>query len=495
MNDDFFGLIDDMPDFGYDDLSMDAFQQKIEEPDFEAPTKEELSQMWDDAFNPKENDNAFDKDFGALSQNVKPDALNFGANSVPEQPSNISETSEPEEENSDDMFEEIKSSAYKPASGKLGGGSTIVIPPEVMGTKQGDAEQTKEEPRKEPPKSATLGGGHSLGGQIPLGGSTASTTPPESPKPAPGPVKQEETVKENEPEVVFEQATKSHIVFGETSAAPNPAPKPEPEPESESEQQVEFIDEPVGENPHVLNGVNFGYTNIDPNKTQEGQTGVLNSSADIVVEPKKEISKKLKHGLVAAAVLFLIVGLPVIATILRGNKKQKDASADTETVTTTSVASTAAQSSTEAEKDIVFVTEEKDMAEGNKEKKKTETTLSSSVFEEADNYIYNVTNESAGSSRFSSIDDLTLYLDGKMNSALSTEKQGKKSFEAGQITYDELKVIIKDTSSEVDTLNHLLLANKNEYKKNGKIGDYETLKNNMEILIVYGDIVLYDAAQ
>ena len=95
------------------------------------------------------------------------------------------------------------------------------------------------------------------------------------------------------------------------------------------------------------------------------------------------------------------------------------------------------------------------------------------------------------SSRFETLDDLSLYLDGEITSALSSQKQALNKYKYGSISYDEFVSILKENSSTLDTLQHLLLVNKQNYEDEGKMDDFQRLSDNLDAVMVYGDTLRY----
>lgn len=97
------------------------------------------------------------------------------------------------------------------------------------------------------------------------------------------------------------------------------------------------------------------------------------------------------------------------------------------------------------------------------------------------------------STRFSTLDDLTFYLDSQISSIMANEKMLANQYLSGSITQEEYISSLQDYSKQVDSHNHLLVANRNLYKEEGKEDDYNVLTDNINTLTTYGDSLIYEA--
>ena len=120
------------------------------------------------------------------------------------------------------------------------------------------------------------------------------------------------------------------------------------------------------------------------------------------------------------------------------------------------------------------------------------TSVNKIYFADASTQAYANFNEANKSSRFETIDDLTLYLSSNLGSTLSTEKQAVNKYNNGEITLNEFFAILDNCKVITDELNHLLIANKNTYIQHGLEDTYNELSQNVESLIAYGDSVKYN---
>lgn len=95
------------------------------------------------------------------------------------------------------------------------------------------------------------------------------------------------------------------------------------------------------------------------------------------------------------------------------------------------------------------------------------------------------------SSRFKTLDELTVYVENKTATLLSEEKMLKNQYDNGDITREKFESDLKGYIKEVDVLSHLLSLNKGEYSDEGKGDTYDELSNNIASLTAYGDTLLY----
>ena len=135
----------------------------------------------------------------------------------------------------------------------------------------------------------------------------------------------------------------------------------------------------------------------------------------------------------------------------------------------------------------------------NHPKKDTESTISTpvllsneeeqekSVYEEAEERAYKALEENNNSTRFETLDDLTLYLDANISATLSNEKTLVYKYENGAIDKEEYLRKANEYVSFTDELNHLLVANKNNYTRESKENTYDKLNSSLDSLMVYGD--------
>lgn len=100
--------------------------------------------------------------------------------------------------------------------------------------------------------------------------------------------------------------------------------------------------------------------------------------------------------------------------------------------------------------------------------------------------------ESSNSSRFANLDELSYYINSQLSSVIANEKMLLNQYKNGEITKDEYKESIQKYIDDVNYYNHLLVANKSLYEDEGKSGDYDTLSENINNVIIYGDELLYE---
>lgn len=214
-------------------------------------------------------------------------------------------------------------------------------------------------------------------------------------------------------------------------------------------------------------------------------------------EPKKEetsVNKEkepftlplfVKKFAVVVAAMVLLVLIPLLFS--KGGKKdapklQKASETTTEVSVTEAVVTEQITEQTTTESQFI---------EGNMVPAAPSSSDIDTPFADARDFAYNFTDGGTSSSRFETLDDLTFYIDGELNSALSAEKQAFNAYQSGTASADDVRAIVSEKAQSADKINHLLVSNKNEYKKAGKESDYNTMKENLDALIVYGDTLLY----
>lgn len=103
--------------------------------------------------------------------------------------------------------------------------------------------------------------------------------------------------------------------------------------------------------------------------------------------------------------------------------------------------------------------------------------------------------ETCSSVRFDSVDDLTLYISSSAAYYLSCEKQLETKYNNNTITESELLSGMNEYIEKINNIYHLLTANENVYKSNAMTDTYEELTNEVNEVIKYGDIVVYNNIQ
>ncbi len=187
---------------------------------------------------------------------------------------------------------------------------------------------------------------------------------------------------------------------------------------------------------------------IDPQPQEQPQVEYI--------PPKPKTGKKI---FVFAAMLMCMIGIPLIITL--AGRKEK----------TSSIIPQASQIMTSqgaTEQSTLFYCEAK---------KQTENALG----------------DVKTSTRFANLDELTLYLNSNTGAALSNETQIVNMFDSGLITAEVLQTQMQEYISQANELNHLLLVNNQTYANAGRQEEYNTLKDNIDTLLIYGDTAIYNA--
>lgn len=235
---------------------------------------------------------------------------------------------------------------------------------------------------------------------------------------------------------------------------------PDIEPDIESEEAI--ITDPEG-NIYISTFSEVTINDDDPSDTFDNFED-LEGNTDKGTEENTVVKfLSIKKIISVAAMLIVIIGIPFLMDLV-GNKEEKELNQYTVTVTT--VESTEAVSSIN----------------------------SSSVFEKTEKEVFEASSsETAISTRFETLDDLTLYLSSNLGSTLSSEKQLVTQLNNGTISYDTFIAQMNEHIVFTDNLNHLLIANKETYRNAGLEDTYNELVANSNALIVYGDKALYEA--
>lgn len=187
---------------------------------------------------------------------------------------------------------------------------------------------------------------------------------------------------------------------------------------------------------------------IDPQPQEQPQVEYI--------PPKPRTGKKI---FAFAAMLMCMIGIPLIITLAGRKEKTSSIIPQTSQIMTSQGAT---------EQSTLFYCEAK---------KQTENTLG----------------EVKTSTRFANLDELSLYLNSNTGAALSNETQLVNMFDSGLITAEVLQTQMQEYISQANELNHLLLVNNQTYANAGRQEEYNTLKDNIDTLLIYGDTAIYNA--
>lgn len=187
---------------------------------------------------------------------------------------------------------------------------------------------------------------------------------------------------------------------------------------------------------------------IDPQPQEQPQVEYI--------PPKPRTGKKI---FAFAAMLMCMIGIPLIITLAGRKEKTSSIIPQTSQIMTSQGAT---------EQSTLFYCEAK---------KQTENALG----------------DVKTSTRFANLDELTLYLNSNTGAALSNETQIVNMFDSGLITAEVLQTQMQEYISQANELNHLLLVNNQTYANAGRQEEYNTLKDNIDTLLIYGDTAIYNA--
>lgn len=197
-------------------------------------------------------------------------------------------------------------------------------------------------------------------------------------------------------------------------------------------------------------------------------------NADIIIDERNtffirflgflKTSEILKKAAMFLVLLVFITGVPVVVSLIQSRTKTKEPKQ-----------TPAVYSNYEADN-----------------KANSNITVDKIVFEEASTQAYIGFTEVNKTSRFDSIDDLTLYLSSNIGATLSTEKQAVKKLNNNEISLNDFYATMDACRITVDELNHLLIANKNVYSEHNLTETYFELSEDIDSLIAYGDSAKYN---
>jgi hypothetical protein len=119
------------------------------------------------------------------------------------------------------------------------------------------------------------------------------------------------------------------------------------------------------------------------------------------------------------------------------------------------------------------------------------TSTSEETYSSAYNDAYSSI-QNATTNKWKTLDELSFYIDGELRSILAGEKVVENEYQNGEVTADSYLEQMNDYSEQVNTLNHLLIANKTLYDNEDKTEEYNTLLDNLNTVIIYGDSSVYN---
>lgn len=304
--------------------------------------------------------------------------------------------------------------------------------------------------------------------------------------------------RKNEEEKTENNETK-HTSSSEKQTVNNngPAPHPEQKTTPKSEVNEEKKEQTINNETYTQNDydeadtetLNYSYVDdeeidetlfIKSKKIKKPKTAYVKGNSIILSD---NIKKGILSVIIFVATFFIVVGLPLLLSKDKPeNKPLKKEDKTTESKLTTTEEITMQSTAPN------YITTENPTTQA-------DTSNQNSAFDEASQNAYNSVDGGTGSSRFASLEDLTLYIEGTLMTSLSAEKQAVTAYENNAITYEELCTVIEENTKIADEINHLLIANKNVYINAGQEDKYNELLENNNTLIIYGDTALYNAVK
>lgn len=262
-----------------------------------------------------------------------------------------------------------------------------------------------------------------------------------------------------------QEEPQNNIFDNSDTEEPEEETEPHIEQTIEDNSQYEYTNNPEPEVEYIIND---NYTNNNFVKPKQKESIIKKSQSPLFTSVKKAVASII----VICISLGIIIGLPLAF----GKKNGKN---EEEKPTTTEAEEINNQQSTQSTTEAIFTpVDSSNVAKDN-------------IFEVSKAEALSYVSGGTGSSRFSSLDDITFYVEGSTMTALSAERQAFSSFNSGLITYEELVAIIDENTAIADSVNHLLIANETTYIEEGKVEKYNELMYNNNVLILYGDIIKY----
>ena len=216
----------------------------------------------------------------------------------------------------------------------------------------------------------------------------------------------------------------------------------------------------------------YGYAYSD-----EPGDGVINSEPyDIPLSDVYEVKdfsipsfvKKFSKLIACAAMIIVLIGIPLLfSTLSHSSSNRKVVKKHSNKVSVT----------TESHIDL------------------DKALIESNGFDEAREAAYSSMSNTNESSRFKNLDELTFYLNSNMASTLALEKALATQYENGKISREYYYSQLSVHREFVDELNHLLTINKKTYQNENMEDEYNTLVNDMDALILYGDTLYYGGTE
>jgi predicted small secreted protein len=189
------------------------------------------------------------------------------------------------------------------------------------------------------------------------------------------------------------------------------------------------------------------------------ETEIPNKEEFKEYKPKKEMPEFVKKLVMFAAMFALVIGIPVVISLVGNRGKSEKTKIYSENTVTT-------EEKTSEVKNALFSEAEKDSS---------------------------VDNDGITSSRFATLDELSLYIESNTGSVLSSEMQTVNLYTQGSLTRDNFVATMEEYISQANALNHLLLVNKENYENEGREEEYNELSENLDTLMIYGDMKVYNA--
>ena len=192
----------------------------------------------------------------------------------------------------------------------------------------------------------------------------------------------------------------------------------------------------------------------------------------------------LKKALMFVAMFVVVIGIPVIIsisgkkTVIKENNTVEHPVNNDSNVTNTTTQYITTESYTPSITSEINSEIYNDILQGNE---------GLQVFEEEMSQ-----QETVSESRFETLDDLTTYIDLQTSDLYAKEVQTVNNYKQKNITRENFLSEMNGYIEEVNALNHLLLVNKNGYISDSKETTYNTLYNNLESLMIYGDMAIYE---
>lgn len=194
--------------------------------------------------------------------------------------------------------------------------------------------------------------------------------------------------------------------------------------------------------------------------------------------------KILKKGLILLVSILLCIAIPVtiimIGGKITGNGKDKQ-TAQESTQPIDQMINVFGDRTTESDTESSVITEQQQSLPN-------DTTATAPVVTVKVDTPQVETGQKNLSSRFPTLEDLTLYVNSSTATILMNEKQAMNNYVNGNITKEECLAKLQTCTAASNEVLHLLVVNKKLYTEQGQAQQYTSLEDDLISVMYYGDV-------